>query len=250
MMDPFHSPLALYHAQIDALGFPSVEKLDEVLCQQIAAEVSGASSEQLHLLNELLAGSIWLYKSWNGFEEKHSPKGILRRKLKAFVKAVEYLQGTMLDLDWGTRRTLAPFADGKEVPSLRQLSARKPEELVLLDHALWHSHDLLTAISNAIRRYLLLTTAGQGGPRARNAREAFGVDIADVISQCAPEWVEVNSTSGGKFENIVAICLQAAGQSGPGDLRRIVLAAVKGYQADYRPRGLKVPPKSSDLAGG
>jgi hypothetical protein len=189
-----------------------------------------------------LEHAVALYKGWDAFERRQPPESAVKKAVKQFYRQVDELQKTLRELDFGTRRALAPFLANSRAPSRPLLSAEKPPELSRFHRLLSLLHRRLEAVAGICGEYLLykVETPPRRGPKIRTAQEALAVAVADALSACLPA-IRIVSTADGMYAQVVGACLEAAGVRATGDLHRIVMSAVRAYRRPYRARGGKIP---------
>jgi hypothetical protein len=234
------SPLFVHWVLQDALQFPDFTFTARDR-QRIIEEIRPAPPPSVaESLVQALQGAVAAYRARKTFEGKHSRPTQAIGKITSLVARIDQLDAALRELDWGTRRALAPFAVGETTPSMPPLSARKPPEMDSLDRRLIGARDELLSIAGHARAFLAHTKPTKKGPRTPTAREAFVVDLADALHRFVPTQVAITATAGGAFETIVRVSLDAADGAARADMRRVVLAGVKAFHAEYRHQGVKM----------
>jgi hypothetical protein len=184
-----------------------------------------------------VAQSVSYYLTWARFANNLAVDGDAK-KMRRLLRQLETLRQTLTSLDWGTRRAVAPFFVGQEAPSLPLLHIRKPTELIALDEKLVAIYNTLIELEVPINRYLAHLKKRRPPMRLH---DILAVEIADNLQAIVPGAVDVVTTRGGSFENIVAACLQAAGVNIT-DVHDIVLRAVPAHKQVCRASGGRSPP--------
>jgi hypothetical protein len=244
------SPLYLHWSMRDAMRLSNTFAFAPEQRERLIAEIlPRPAPDVIATLIEALEGAVAYYKDRNDFERKQSTDSIGRGKVKHLseqldksVEQLDKLGAALKDLDWGTRRELAPFIVGKSRPSLPILKTRKPSEMALFDARACELYSQIAALRGLIGAYFEFVKP-KSGPRVRTAREALGVDVADALQMFVPEAVPIVTTAESPFSAILGICFEAAGLK-RGDSRRLLMAIVNAFQRADRPQGVKSPPKA------
>lgn len=195
----------------------------QAILQQLRPKLTGDAADELI---RALQGCVMLFKARREFEGKQAPDADVRKRLESVRKCADQLQRELGELDWATRRVLAPHYCGGDSPSLPLLSDDKPAEMTDLDDNVCDASEILADVSVAIDSYLGKTRARTGRRPALIARQQFALEIADSLRTFAPHSIKIKAVARNPFETVLAICLCAATGAAIGDLHRIASKAV------------------------